>query len=102
MKVLREDSLLAKLLGRLTAAIIRQPRWFFWPQVVLFVASIFYTARYLEFDMSQDNLVSSNQKYQRNYLNYKKEFTSRDEDDLVVVVESEDPEKTGSSWNASA
>ena len=93
MKVLREDSLLAKLLGRLTAAIIRQPRWFFWPQVVLFVASIFYTARYLEFDMSQDNLVSSNQKYQRNYLNYKKEFTSRDEDDLVVVVESEDPEK---------
>ncbi len=93
MKVLREDSLLAKLLGRLAAAIIRQPRWFFWPQVILFVASIFYTARYLEFDMSQDNLVSSNQKYQRNYLNYKKEFVSRDEDDLVVVVESEDPEK---------
>jgi hypothetical protein len=93
MKVLREDSFLAKLLGRLASAIIRQPRWFFWPQVILFFASIFYTARHLEFDMSQDNLVSSKQKYQRNYLEYKKEFASRDEDDLVVVVESESPEK---------
>ncbi|HSY20081.1 MAG TPA: MMPL family transporter [Candidatus Acidoferrales bacterium] len=93
MKVLSPDSLLARLLGRLTAAICRHPRAFFWPQVVLFIASIAVTALYLKFDMSQDNLVSSKQKYHRNYLNYKKEFSSRDEDDLAVVTESEDPEK---------
>ncbi|MDR3457353.1 MAG: MMPL family transporter [Verrucomicrobiae bacterium] len=93
MKVLRPDSFLARLLGRLTTAICRYPRAFFWPQVLLFIASIAVTVLYLKFDMNQDNLVSSNQKYQRNYLNYKREFASRDEDDMVVAAESEDPEK---------
>ena len=93
MKVLRPDSFLARLLGRLAAAIIRRPGWFLWPQVGLLVISIGYTAKFLQFDMSQDNLVSSKAKYQQNYLHYKQEFASRDEDDLVVVVQSESPEK---------
>jgi hopanoid biosynthesis associated RND transporter like protein HpnN len=93
MKALSADSFLARLLGKLATAVCRHPRWFIWPQAALFVGCIFYTVGFLQFDMSQDNLVGSNQKYHRNYLNYKKEFHSRDEDDLVVVVESEDPEK---------
>ena len=93
MKVLRPDSFLARLLGRLATAICRYPGVFFWPQVALFIGSIVVTVLYLQFDMSQDNLVSSKQKYHRNYLEYKQEFSSRDEDDLVIVTESEDPEK---------
>ncbi|HTB85909.1 MAG TPA: MMPL family transporter [Candidatus Sulfotelmatobacter sp.] len=93
MKTLRPDSFLARLLGRLAAGIIAHPRKFFWSQVVLFFLCVAYTAKFLQFDMSEDNLVSSKQKYHSNYLNYKKEFNSRDEDDLVIVVESDDPEK---------
>jgi len=93
MKALSADSFLARLLGGLASAVCRHPRWFLYPQAALFVACIFYTVGFLKFDMSQDNLVGSNQKYHQNYLNYKKEFNARDEDDLVVVVESEDAEK---------
>jgi hopanoid biosynthesis associated RND transporter like protein HpnN len=93
MKVLCPDSFLARVLGRLAAAICRNPRAFIWPQVVLFFVCIGVTVTHLQFDMNQDNLVSSKQKYQRNYMEYKREFNSRDEDDLVVVAESEDPEK---------
>ena len=93
MKVLRPDSYLARLLGRLAAAICRNPRAFIWPQVILFFVCIGVTVMHLKFDMNQDNLVSSKQKYQRNYMEYKHEFSSRDEEDLVVVAQSEDPEK---------
>ena len=93
MKSLSPDSFLARLLGRLAAMVIRRPGWFFWGQAILFLVCVAYTVKFLQFDMNQDHLVSSKQKYQRNYLAYKEEFASRDEDDLVVVVESEDPEK---------
>ncbi len=91
MKVLSADSLLARLLGRLAAAIIRYPRWFFWPQVVLFLASVAFTVFFLKADMNRDNLVGPNQKYHQNYLALQKEFPQPD--DLVVVVESDDIEK---------
>jgi len=93
LKTLRPDSFLARLLGRLAAGVIAHPRKFFWSQVLLFFLCVAYTAKYLQFDMSEDNLVSSKQKYHHNYLTYKNEFSSRDEDDLVIVVESDDPEK---------
>src|SRR5271170_5924426 len=91
MKALSEDSFLARLLGKLAAAVCRHPRWIFWPQVALFVACIFYTVAYLQFDTNRDDLVGSNKKYHQNFLRFKKEFTQQD--DLVVVVESEDVEK---------
>lgn len=93
MKALSADSFLARLLGKLTAVLCRYPRWFVYPQAALFVASILYTVAFLQFDMSQDNLVGANKKYHRNFLGYKKEFQQQDDDDLVVVVESEDAEK---------
>jgi len=91
LKALSEDSFLARLLGRLAAAICRHPRWFLWPQVALFVACIFYTVGYLQFDTNRDDLVGSNKKYHQNYLRFKQEFP--EQDDLVVIVESENLEK---------
>ena len=91
MKALSPDSFLARLLGRLTAAIIRRPRWFFWPQVVLFLLSIAVTVKYLQFDTDRNNLVGGNQRYHHNFLEFQKEFPQQD--DLVVVVESENVEK---------
>jgi hopanoid biosynthesis associated RND transporter like protein HpnN len=91
MKALSEDSFLARLLGKLAAAVCRHPRWVFWPQIALFVACIFYTVAYLQFDTNRDDLVGSNKKYHQNYLRFKMEFP--EQDDLVVVVESENLEK---------
>ena len=92
MKPLSPDSFLARLLGRLAAAILRHPRRFFWPQVALFFACIAYTVAFLQFDTNRDNLVGGEKRYHHNYLQFKKEFPQQD--DLVVVVESENTEKT--------
>ena len=82
------------LLTRLADAVLRHPRWFFWPQLVLFAACVWFTVLSpwkLEFDPSRDNLVGGDKKYHQNYLRYRKEFVLPRE--LVVVVESEDREK---------
>ena len=46
---------------------------------------------WLQFDTDRDNLVGSNKRYHQNYLAFRKEFPQQD--DLVVVVESENIEK---------
>jgi len=46
---------------------------------------------WLQFDTDRDNLVGSNKRYHQNYLAFRKEFPQQD--DLVVVVESENVEK---------
>lgn len=83
--------MLARWLGRLAKAICRNPRAFLWPQVILFFASIVITVLWLQFDTDRDNLVGSNKRYHQNYLAFRKEFPQQD--DLVVVVESENVEK---------
>jgi hypothetical protein len=91
MKALSTDSFLARLLAKLAAAVCRHPRWFFWPQILLFFACVLYTVAFLQFDTSRDDLVGSNKKYQENYLRLKKEFPQQS--DLVVVIQSENLEK---------
>jgi hopanoid biosynthesis associated RND transporter like protein HpnN len=95
MKALSSDSLMARLLGKLAFAVCRRPGWLVYPQIVLFVACVFYALPkpygWLEFDTNRDDLVGANKKYQHNFLEFKKEFPQQD--DLVVVVESENPEK---------
>ncbi len=91
MKALSADTFLARLLARLTAAVIRHPRWFIYPQVALFLVCVLYTVGYLKTDMNRDNLVGPNQKYHQNYLRLQKEFPQQG-NDLVVVVESENLE----------
>jgi hopanoid biosynthesis associated RND transporter like protein HpnN len=92
MKALSADTFLARLLGRLAAAVIRYPRWFFYPQIALFAASVLVTLAFLKFDTNRDDLVGSNQKYHRNFLALQKEFPQQG-NDLVVVAESDDTEK---------
>ncbi len=91
MKALSKDSFLARLLGRLAAAVMRYPHWFFWPQIGLFVLCVVYTVFFLKADMNRNNLVGPNQKYHQNYLAFDREFPQPD--DIVVVVESDDIEK---------
>ncbi len=82
------------MLQRLADAIIRYPRWFFFPQIALFAFCIWFTVFSpwkLQFDSSRDNLVGGDKKYHQNFLRFKKEFPLPDE--LVVVVESENMEK---------
>src|SRR5208337_4000879 len=92
MKALSADSLLARLLARLAAAIFRCPQWFIYPQAALFVACVVYTWACLKTDMNQNNLVGPNQKYHKNFLRLQKEFP-QEGNDLEVVVESENLEK---------
>jgi hopanoid biosynthesis associated RND transporter like protein HpnN len=92
MKALSTDSLLARLLAKLAAAVCRHPRWFVWPQAALFLVCVLYTVGCLQTDMNRDNLVGPNQKYHQNFLALQKEFPQQG-NDLVVVVESEDTEK---------
>ena len=91
MKALSADSFLARLLGKLAVAVCRHPRWFVYPQIILFVASLAVTVGFLQFDTNRNNLVGGNQLYHHNYLEFQKEFPQQD--DLVVVVESENVEK---------
>ena len=91
MKALSADSFLARLLARLAAAVIRYPRWFIYPQAVLFLACILYTVGYLKTDMNRDNLVGPNQKHHQDFLNLQKEFPQQG-NGLVVVVESDNLE----------
>src|SRR5258706_2725017 len=91
IKRLREDSMMARVLGWLAAGVIRYRKLFLYPQLLLFILSVFYTVKHLQFDTSRDNMVGANKKYHQNFLKFKKEFPTQD--DLVVVVQSEDPEK---------
>src|SRR5260370_31350179 len=91
IKRLREGWMMGRVLGWLAAGVIRYRKLFLYPQLLLFVLSVAYTVKYLQFDTSRDNLVGANKKYHQNFLKFKKEFPTQD--DLVVVVDSEDPEK---------
>jgi hypothetical protein len=92
MKALSADSVLARLLGKLTAAVIRYRRWFIYPPVALFVVCVLYTIGYLKTDTNRDNLVGPHHKTQENYFRLQKEFPQQG-NDLEVVVESGDIEK---------
>src|SRR5258708_5950235 len=91
MKPMAEHSMFARALGLLARAVQRYPRLFFYPQLILFVACSLYTWKHLNFDMSRNDLVGGDKKYHQNFLKFKNEFPTQD--DLVVVVQSEDAEK---------
>jgi len=91
IKRLTENSLIARMLGALAAAVIRYRALFVYPQVALLVVCIVYTCFNLKLDFSRDNLVGANKKYHQTFQKFKKEFPTQD--DLVVVVQSENTEK---------
>jgi uncharacterized protein len=91
MKKLSDNNPVARTLGWLAAAVCRRPGLFIYPQLAFCALCIVYTVGHLEFDVRRDDLVGANKKYHQNFLRFKKEFPTQD--DLVVVVESENPEK---------
>jgi hopanoid biosynthesis associated RND transporter like protein HpnN len=91
IKRLTEDSLVARLLRSLAGGVIRHKRLVLYPQLVFCALCIAYTVLFLQFDTSRNNLVGANKKYHQNFLRFKKEFPTQD--DLVVVVQSENTEK---------
>lgn len=82
---------MVRCLSWLAKLVIRYPRRFIYPQFLLFALCVLYTVNNLEFDTSRNNLVGSDKRYHQRFLAFLKEFPA--EDDLVVVVESESPEK---------
>lgn len=59
--------------------------------MVLFVLCVLYTVFFLKFDTTRASLVGANKKYHQLFQQFKKEFPTQD--DMVVVVESEDAER---------
>jgi hopanoid biosynthesis associated RND transporter like protein HpnN len=91
IKPLSVDNPVARFLTWVAGMVFRH-RWLFvYSQLALFVLCIVYTVKYLEFDTSRNDLVGANKNYHQNFLRFKKEFPTQD--DLVVVVESENAEK---------
>jgi hopanoid biosynthesis associated RND transporter like protein HpnN len=91
IKRLTENSWIARILAALAAAVIRYRPLFVYPQLALMGLCIIYTWFNLQLDFNRDNLVGANKKYHRNFQKFKKEFPTQD--DLVVVVQSENTEK---------
>src|SRR6266700_1748467 len=91
MSELPAKSFTERILFWLSDALYNHRRWFFYPQIILVGLCIFYTVEKLTFLTSRDALVGGDKKYHKDYLRYKDEFPVQD--DLVVVVESENPEK---------
>ncbi|HZM05508.1 MAG TPA: MMPL family transporter, partial [Candidatus Saccharimonadales bacterium] len=83
------DSVFAKLLRILARLVCRHPKWFIYPQILLFVLSVIYTATHWKLDMNRDNLVGGSTH--QVYMKFRQEFPG--EDELAVVVESEDMER---------
>src|SRR5688572_26254656 len=84
-------SVMGRILFWLADAVFKYPAFFFWPQFVLMVLCIWYTVANLEFLTSRYDLVGGDKQYHKVYLEFKKEFPVQD--DLVVVIESEEMER---------
>lgn len=82
---------LARFLYRLSDAVYYHRAWFFYPQVILVLISVLFTVKKLEFHTNRNDLVGGEKEYHKIFLEFRKEFPVQD--DLVVVVESEQMEK---------
>ncbi|HAV65490.1 MAG TPA: RND transporter [Verrucomicrobiales bacterium] len=86
-----QSSWSVRLLSWLAASVMAHPRRWVWPQLLLFVVAVLFTAMSLEFKMDRNDLVSADDESHRIYLEYIREFPLQNE--LVVVVESESRER---------
>lgn len=85
------SSLSGRMLTWLASSVVAHPRRWVVPQLLLFVAAVFFTVFHLQFKMDRNDLVSADDENHRNYLELAKEFPLQDE--MVVVVESENRER---------
>ena len=86
-----ESHPLERLLHRLAGSICRHRGWFIYPQLILFALCLMFASWRLEFQADPNDLVSTGEDYLRHWRELKEEFQVQE--DLVVLVESEDLEK---------
>ena len=72
------EQLAGRLLHRLADRLQTHPLWFVFPQVLLLVLCVVYTATSLRFSTNRSDLVSANEKYQKTHRQLKREFTFQD------------------------
>lgn len=77
--------------SRLFAFVARRPRLILGLALLLSVLSVVYTKRNMEFLTGRDDLMPRNAPFQVDYRAYRQEFG--DQEEIVVVVESDDAEK---------
>ncbi|MFN0066016.1 MAG: MMPL family transporter, partial [Limisphaerales bacterium] len=80
-----------RLLEWQAALVLKRPRWFVWPQVLLAMICVAYTVTHLQFSTRRNDLVDADRRYHRLFLEYRAEFGELD--DLLAIVESENQEK---------
>ena len=90
MKPLNETGA-GRLLHRLAEAVIHHWRWFFYPQLLLVLICLGYTVTKLQFSTDRNDLVSRQESFRRQFLEFRKEFQIHD--NLFVLVESDRREK---------
>lgn len=81
----------ARALHALAEFVSRRPHLVLSLSLAVFAVCITGTLKWLRIDSDRNSLVGSHQRYHQIFLEFKKEFPA--EDDMVVVVESSNPEK---------
>ena len=85
------EQLAGRLLHKLADRLQAHPLWFVFPQILLLVLCVGYTATHLRFSTSRSDLVSADERYQKTQLLLKQEF--KFQNSLVAIVESENQDK---------
>ena len=79
------------MLHFLAEAVFRHPRWFWCAQLLLVLICLVYTVTTLQFSTDRNDLISVQESYRREFLEFKREFKIHD--NLFVLVQSESREK---------
>ncbi len=91
MQPRHDHPFMERCLGWLAGVVIGHPRAVLIVHGVLVVLSVVVTVTRLGFVMDRNALVGTEKRYHQNFLRLKEEFPMQD--DLVVIIESEDAEK---------
>jgi hopanoid biosynthesis associated RND transporter like protein HpnN len=90
MKPLNETKT-GRLLHALGDLVLRYPGWFCYPQLLLALVCLGYTVTTLQFSTDKHDLISTEESYWRQFLEFKRDFNIHE--DLFVLVESDSREK---------
>jgi len=90
MKPLNE-SRAGRLLHSLLEVVFRHPRWFIYVELLLVLVCLAYTTTTLQFSTDKHDLISVQESYWRQFLEFKRDFNVHE--NLFVLVESGSREK---------
>jgi uncharacterized protein len=80
-----------RMLHALGELVLRYPRWFCYPQLLLALVCLGYTVTTLQFSTDKHDLISTEESYWRQFLEFKRDFDIHE--NLFVLVESASREK---------